>query len=75
LPTGLKTGITMEALKSGAVYGAPRGDSPAVTAIKPAKEGNHPQQPAGWDPFEVWRTRVRDVQQARTRDENPSGNR
>jgi hypothetical protein len=59
----------MEAVKGGAGYGAPRGSSPAVTSSKPATEGNGQ---AGWDPFEVWRTRVRDVQQARARDGSPS---
>ena len=59
----------MESVKGGAVYGAPRGGSPAVAASKQAMEGNG--KPAGWDPFEVWRTRVRDVQQARTRTETP----
>jgi hypothetical protein len=63
----------MEAVKSGASFGAPRGGSPAVTGNKPATEGSSP--PAGWDPFEVWRTRVRDVQKARVRDGSPSGKR
>jgi len=62
--------MIMEAMKSGAGYGAPRGGSTAVTAGQQNKES--PPQPAGWDPFEVWRTRVRDVQQARARDGDPS---
>jgi hypothetical protein len=32
-------------------------------ANEPVIEGSGP--PAAWDPFEVWRTRVRDVQQKR----------
>lgn len=63
----------MDAVKGGAGYGAPRGGSPAATASKSAKEGA--VQAAGWDPFEVWRTRVRDVQQARSRDGDPTGKR
>ena len=38
----------------------------ADAANEPVMEGAGP--PAAWDPFEVWRTRVRDVQQERTRD-------
>jgi len=63
----------MEALKGGADYGAPRGNSPAVNARNQNRDDN--AQPAGWDPFEVWRTRVRDVQQARARNGDPSGKR
>ena len=63
----------MDAVKGGAGYGAPRCGSPAVTAGKPVKEGIGHQ--AGWDPFEVWRTRVRDVQQARARDGDPTAKR
>ena len=63
----------MEAVKGGAGYGAPRGGSSAVTANKQDREGH--VQPAGWDPFEVWRTRIRDVQQARARDGDSPGKR
>ena len=38
-------------------------------ANEPVMEGAGP--PAAWDPFEVWRTRVRDVQQERTRGRTP----
>ena len=62
--------MNMDAVKGGASYGAPRGDSPAVISGKSATEGM--TQPAGWDPFEVWRTRVRDVQQARANGSKPS---
>lgn len=62
----------MDALKGGAVYGAPRGGSPDVKGSNVATEGG---KPAGWDPFEVWRTRVRDVQQARARAEDSPGKR
>ena len=65
--------MTMEAVKGGAGYGAPRGGSSAVTANKHNREDD--VQPAGWDPFEVWRTRVRDVQQARARDGGAPGTR
>jgi len=61
--------MNMDAVKGGAAYGAPRGGSPAVATKKPATDGR--SQPAGWDPFEVWRTRVRDVQQARERAGDP----
>jgi len=63
----------MEAVKGGADYGAPRGGSSAAAAKNQAKEGG--AQPGGWDPFEVWRTRVRDVQQARARDGDAPGKR
>jgi hypothetical protein len=63
----------MEAVKGGAGYGGPRGGSSAVTAKTQTQE--RAVQPAGWDPFEVWRTRVRDVQQARARDGDASGKR
>jgi len=43
-----------------------QGVRPADAANEPVMEGAGP--PAAWDPFEVWRTRVRDVQQERTRD-------
>lgn len=63
----------MDEVKGGTSYGAPRGGLPAVASN--SRDPDHKAQPAGWDPFEVWRTRVRDVQQARAREGDAPGKR
>lgn len=55
----------MDGIKSGVRYGVARGGSSAIAKTYQGMDASNP--PAGWDPFEVWRTRVRDVQQARER--------
>lgn len=59
----------MKPVKGGVRDGDPRGGSPADAANEPVIEGSGP--PAAWDPFEVWRTRVRDVQHERSKPNTP----
>jgi hypothetical protein len=59
----------MKPVKGDVSNDGPKDVRPADAANEPVMEGAGP--PAAWDPFEVWRTRVRDVQQERTRDQTP----
>lgn len=60
----------MKPMKGGARNGDPLGVLPAEAANEPVIEGAG--QPAGWDPFEVWRTRVRDVRHDKSRAPEPA---
>lgn len=58
----------MDRVKGG-VVDDPQKSVPSDAANEPVIEGSGP--PAAWDPFEVWRTRVRDVQHKRSKDKAP----
>jgi hypothetical protein len=57
----------MKPVKGGVMDGDPLGGSPAEAANEPMIDGGG--MPPAWDPFEVWRTRVRDVRHDRSRPE------
>jgi hypothetical protein len=59
----------MERVKGGVTDDQPQGGIPPEAANDPSIDGSGPA--GGWDPFEVWRTRVRDVQQQRSRGKTP----
>jgi len=59
----------MERVKGGVTDDRPQGGIPPQAANEALIEGSGP--PTGWDPFEVWRTRIRDVHQQRTRGKTP----
>ena len=59
----------MKRVKGDVRSDGPRNIRSVDAANEPVMEGAGP--PAAWDPFEVWRTRVRDVQQERSRVQTP----
>jgi hypothetical protein len=61
----------MDIRKGGQKKGQPEGVVPSDAANEPVIEGSG--RPVGWDPFEVWRKRVRDVQDERS-GRKPPGN-
>jgi hypothetical protein len=54
----------MDTAEGGRAKGPPKGVVPSDAANEPVMEGSG--RPEGWDPFEVWRKRVRDVQDERS---------
>ena len=54
----------MEIAKGDRENGQPEGTVPSEAANEPVIEGSG--RPPAWDPFEVWRKRVRDVQDERS---------
>jgi len=54
----------MDMAKGDRKNGQPQGTVPSEAANEPVIEGSG--RPPAWDPFEVWRKRVRDVQDERS---------
>ena len=54
----------MDMAKGDRKNGQPKGTVPSEAANEPVIEGSG--RPPAWDPFEVWRKRVRDVQDERS---------
>ncbi|MBS1200684.1 MAG: hypothetical protein H6R27_1362 [Proteobacteria bacterium] len=61
--------MSMKPVKGDVSHDGSQGVPPADAANEPVMDGSGP--PAAWDPFEVWRTRVRDVQQERSKAPTP----